>query len=966
MSHQQQHSSVASTLRRSRDSTEPLDSKFRRTGDKTNLVRQSEDPLGSESKAVSDGRSVRSGSAGGTEIGSQASNSQRLSSIEILNENRQRQLQFKQQESFKQHVELRQQQLLKQQQRRQTSQHQYHSHSSSDAGLNRAQAGLTCKNSDTSSGNDEDEDSQSDLSANLGVTYQVNTDAPDFMESARDEASSVKRNPFNEADSKAEPELRNRQSWQATGEMEEPSRVSGKRGFLSALIDEASFDGSLGASGKSGQQSEEREPKDEKTSSLRESRYTKLGADGESRFDYEDDPDRRPFYRKDIATLLQDCRSSRNLVILIVAVALLLDNMLLTSVVPIIPAYLYELRVERKLAERQLEGQNSLVSGGARVPARVGGAGEGMIGSDQGDDFDWSVDRSIGAAKDRYSGSVFHPRLKLKPTAQGSLNDGDEDNDNDRGEDDDDDDADGGPDDINGGMTTPVQDSNDDYERAEDDDGDGSLSDRRSRGKAEPDSTKKPRTSEKLGRTSKEVAEVSQQNRSKLKAKANPRDNSYKDDGQPGRSRRPSDQASRRRQLTEQKSQINSTPKSKEEDDDDDDDPDGEQGDDIRRNKRMREIGHPEDEDSDLSPTIDAAKWSKLRSSLASLAKENSSDSRTLGGVCLNMVLGDDDDDDDDDENDDKSTGKDQRPNAFNLAVGKAGRVARATPEVSRIRPLAVRPKSRPSRNQSQENERNMSTKKPIKKVRIGKKRGEAREIPISHSDIVSESFEVGVMFASKPIIQAFANPFIGTLTNKVGFTIPMFTGFVIMFISTLVFAFGSSYATLFTARAIQGIGSACTSVAGMSMLADRFPDDAERGHAMAIALGGLAMGLVIGPPFGGFMYEFVGKASPFIVLAILALFDGLLQLMVLQPRVTKSQDEGASLMTLIKDPYILVAAGAITFANTGIAILEPSLPLWMMDKMQATNWEQGVAFLPAALSVSIGMDSSLSSYASI
>lgn len=28
-------------------------------------------------------------------------------------------------------------------------------------------------------------------------------------------------------------------------------------------------------------------------------------------------------------------------------------------------------------------------------------------------------------------------------------------------------------------------------------------------------------------------------------------------------------------------------------------------------------------------------------------------------------------------------------------------------------------------------------------------------------------------------------------------------------------------------------------------MLADRYPDDAERGHAMGIALGGLAMGVL-------------------------------------------------------------------------------------------------------------------------
>lgn len=58
-------------------------------------------------------------------------------------------------------------------------------------------------------------------------------------------------------------------------------------------------------------------------------------------------------------------------------------------------------------------------------------------------------------------------------------------------------------------------------------------------------------------------------------------------------------------------------------------------------------------------------------------------------------------------------------------------------------------------------------------------------------------------------------------------------------------------------------------------MLADRYPDDQERGNAMAVALGGLALGVLIGPTFGSVMYEFVGKSAPFLVLAGVALFDG-------------------------------------------------------------------------------------------
>ncbi|XP_028030788.1 synaptic vesicular amine transporter-like [Bombyx mandarina] len=128
-----------------------------------------------------------------------------------------------------------------------------------------------------------------------------------------------------------------------------------------------------------------------------------------------------------------------------------------------------------------------------------------------------------------------------------------------------------------------------------------------------------------------------------------------------------------------------------------------------------------------------------------------------------------------------------------------------------------------------------------------------------------------------------------------------------------------------------------------------------ERGNAMAFALGGLAFGVLIGPPFGGFMYQFFGKTAPFLLLALLALLDGGLQLMVLQPGFTRTENAAPSLKQLLTDKYILIAAGAITFANLGIAMLESSLPIWMADTMQAQRWEQGVAFLPASISYLIG-----------
>uniref|UniRef100_A0AAX7UXZ1 Major facilitator superfamily (MFS) profile domain-containing protein n=1 Tax=Astatotilapia calliptera TaxID=8154 RepID=A0AAX7UXZ1_ASTCA len=209
------------------------------------------------------------------------------------------------------------------------------------------------------------------------------------------------------------------------------------------------------------------------------------------------------------------------------------------------------------------------------------------------------------------------------------------------------------------------------------------------------------------------------------------------------------------------------------------------------------------------------------------------------------------------------------------------------------------------------------------------------------------ENVRVGLLFASKAIIQLLVNPFVGPLTNRIGYHIPMFAGFIIMFVSTIMFAFSGTYALLFVARSLQGIGSSFSSVAGLGMLASVYTDDEERGIAMGVALGGLAMGVLIGAPFGSVMYDFVGKSAPFLILAFLAVFDG--------GKPGDESVEGTPLLTLLKDPYILVSAGSLCFANMGVAILEPTLPIWMMQTMCSPKWQLGIAFLPASVSYLIG-----------
>ena len=57
--------------------------------------------------------------------------------------------------------------------------------------------------------------------------------------------------------------------------------------------------------------------------------------------------------------------------------------------------------------------------------------------------------------------------------------------------------------------------------------------------------------------------------------------------------------------------------------------------------------------------------------------------------------------------------------------------------------------------------------------------------------------------------------------------------------------------------------------------MAATYTDDDERGNAMGIALGGIALGIVIGPVYGSILYEYGGLVLSFGIIAALALIGG-------------------------------------------------------------------------------------------
>ncbi|XP_077438126.1 putative vesicular acetylcholine transporter-A [Vanacampus margaritifer] len=223
-----------------------------------------------------------------------------------------------------------------------------------------------------------------------------------------------------------------------------------------------------------------------------------------------------------------------------------------------------------------------------------------------------------------------------------------------------------------------------------------------------------------------------------------------------------------------------------------------------------------------------------------------------------------------------------------------------------------------------------------------------------SHRRVVAaDNFDVqiGVLFASKAIVQLLVNPLSGTFIDRVGYDIPLVIGLSIMFLSTLMFAFAENYASLFVARSMQGIGSAFADTSGIALIADRYTEEAERSKSLGIALAFISFGSLVAPPFGGVLYEFAGKRVPFLILAAVCLVDGVLCLVVLKPfsnRERANMPVGTPIYRLMMDPYIAVVAGALTICNIPLAFLEPTIAKWMEETMQASQWEIGMTWFPA------------------
>ncbi|KAK0189482.1 MFS general substrate transporter [Armillaria mellea] len=119
---------------------------------------------------------------------------------------------------------------------------------------------------------------------------------------------------------------------------------------------------------------------------------------------------------------------------------------------------------------------------------------------------------------------------------------------------------------------------------------------------------------------------------------------------------------------------------------------------------------------------------------------------------------------------------------------------------------------------------------------------------------------------------------------------VPLVAGVIILIGSQIMFMEAPAYWLMCLARFLQGVGSTMVWVVGLALLCDESPPELV-GRQLGIAMSGLSLGALVGPPVGGGLYTRFGFRGPFIFGIIAAFLDLTFRFLIIEGKsISKPQ----------------------------------------------------------------------------
>ncbi|KAK7064675.1 major facilitator superfamily domain-containing protein [Favolaschia claudopus] len=113
----------------------------------------------------------------------------------------------------------------------------------------------------------------------------------------------------------------------------------------------------------------------------------------------------------------------------------------------------------------------------------------------------------------------------------------------------------------------------------------------------------------------------------------------------------------------------------------------------------------------------------------------------------------------------------------------------------------------------------------------------------------------------------------------------PLVFGFIFLIGSQIMFMEAPNYTVMVIARVLQGFASTMVWVVGMALLCDSTPEKYV-GRQLGMAMSGMSIGFLAGPPLGGGLYARFGFRGPFICGVIISFADLVGRLLIIERKV--------------------------------------------------------------------------------
>ncbi|KAK0145792.1 MFS-type transporter SLC18B1 [Merluccius polli] len=211
----------------------------------------------------------------------------------------------------------------------------------------------------------------------------------------------------------------------------------------------------------------------------------------------------------------------------------------------------------------------------------------------------------------------------------------------------------------------------------------------------------------------------------------------------------------------------------------------------------------------------------------------------------------------------------------------------------------------------------------------------------------------VGLIFGSYALSNFIGSLIMGRYIVQVGAKFMLVAGLFVSGGCTIIFGYldrappGAVFISLcFLVRSVDAVGFAAAFTSSVALASKVFP------HNVATILGSLqvftGLGLILGPPLGGWMYQAAGYELPFLVLGCILLLMVPFN-MVLMPSCAADPSED-SFFQLLRLPKVLLICFVVFTFSSGLGFLDTTMSLFAIDAFQLSPSRVGLIFLGFSL----------------